>query len=44
MSTIDWGEAGIGAASLLDVIALALERAITILQRTRPRRRTATVH
>ena len=40
---IDWDDAGIGAASPLGVIALALEDAITILQRRRPRRRTATV-
>jgi hypothetical protein len=40
---IDWGDAGIRAASPLGVIALALEDAITILQRRRPRRRTATV-
>jgi hypothetical protein len=40
---IDWDDAGIGAASPLGVIALALEDAITILQRRRSRRRTATV-
>ena len=40
---IDWDDARIGAASPLGVIALALEDAITILQRRRPRRRTATV-
>lgn len=40
---IDWGDAGIGAASLLGVIALGLVGAMTILQRRRRGRRTATV-
>ena len=37
---INWGDAGIGAASLLGLIALALAGTMTILHR---RRRTATV-
>jgi hypothetical protein len=41
---IDWDDAGIGAASPLGVIALGYVGAMTILQRRRPRRRTATVH
>jgi hypothetical protein len=40
---IDWRDAGIGAASLLGVIALGLAGAMTILQRRRRGRRTATV-
>ena len=40
---IDWRDAGIGAASLLGVIALALVGAMTILQRRRRGSRTATV-
>jgi hypothetical protein len=40
---IDWRDAGIGAASLLSGIALGLVGAITILQRRRRGRRTATV-
>jgi hypothetical protein len=40
---IDWRDAGVGAASLLGVIALGLVGAITILQRRRRGRRTATV-
>jgi hypothetical protein len=40
---IDWRDAGIGAASLLGVIALGLAGATTILQRRRRGRRTATV-
>jgi hypothetical protein len=40
---IDWGDAGIGAGSLLGVIALGLAGAMTILQRRRRGRRTATV-
>jgi hypothetical protein len=40
---IDWGDAGIGAASLLGVIALRLVGAMTILQRRRRGSRTATV-
>jgi hypothetical protein len=40
---IDWGDAGIGAASLLGVIALGLVGAMTILQRRRRGSRTATV-
>jgi hypothetical protein len=40
---IDWGDAGIGAASLLGVIALGLAGTMTILQRRRRGRRTATV-
>jgi hypothetical protein len=39
---IDWGDAGIGAASLLGVIALGLVGTMTILQRRRRGRRTAT--
>ena len=39
---IDWGDAGIGAASLLGVIALGLAGTMTILQRRRRGRRTAT--
>jgi hypothetical protein len=40
---IDWRDAGIGAASLLGVIALGLVGAMTILQRRRRGSRTATV-
>jgi hypothetical protein len=40
---IDWRNAGIGAASLLGVIALGLVGAMTILQRRRRGSRTATV-
>ena len=40
---IDWRDAGIGAASLLGVIALGLVGAMTILQRRRRGHRTATV-
>jgi hypothetical protein len=40
---IDWGDAGIGAGSLLGVIALGLAAAVTILHRRRRAGRTATV-
>ena len=40
---IDWGDAGIGAASPLGAIALGLAGAMTILQRRRRGRRTAPV-
>ena len=40
---IDWRDAGIGAASLLGVIALGLAAAMTITHRKRRGRRTATV-
>ena len=40
---IDWGDAGIGAGSLLGVIALGLAGAMTILHRRRRAGRTATV-
>ena len=40
---IDWGDAGIGAASLLGLIALALAGTMTILHRRRRAGRTATV-
>jgi hypothetical protein len=40
---IDWGDAGIGAASLLALIALALAGTMTILHRRRRAGRTATV-
>jgi hypothetical protein len=39
---IDWGDAAIGAASLLGVIALGLAGAMTIPHRRRRGRRTAT--
>jgi hypothetical protein len=40
---IDWGDAGIGAASLLGLIALGLAGPMTILHRRRRAGRTATV-
>ena len=40
---IDWGDAGIGAASLLGLIALGLAGTMAILHRTRRTGRTATV-
>ena len=40
---IDWGDARIGAASLLGMIALALACTLTILHRRRRAGRTATV-
>ena len=40
---IDWGDAGIGAASLLGLIALGLAGTMTILHRRRRAGRTATV-
>jgi hypothetical protein len=40
---IDWGDAGIGAGSLLGVIALGLAGAMTIVHRRRRGHRTATV-
>jgi hypothetical protein len=40
---IDWGDASIGAASLLGLIALALAGTMTILHRRRRAGRTATV-
>ena len=40
---VDWGDAGIGAASLLGLIALALAGTMTILHRRRRAGRTATV-
>ena len=40
---IDWGDAGIGAGSLLGVIALGLAAAVTILHRRRRAGRAATV-
>jgi hypothetical protein len=40
---IDWGDARVGAASLLGLIALALAGTMTILHRRRQAGRTATV-